>query len=206
VTRFAVQLLDALFPTSCVNCAATGSLFCETCRATLRFECTRTTRTDLVGYRAYEFVRPIDSVIIGFKDQGRTALAGYLSRQLAKVLEQTPFENFKLVPVPTSARSYRRRGFDPNFSVLRRLPPTYPTARCLRLARQTGDQRGLSVTGRIDNLAGSMVATREQVPLVIYDDVVTTGATLLEARRALEQAGNRVLGFVTIAEATLKHT
>jgi predicted amidophosphoribosyltransferase len=40
--------------------------------------------------------------------------------------------------------------------------------------------------------------------VVLVDDVVTTGASLREAERAMKAAGNQVLGFLTIAETLLK--
>jgi predicted amidophosphoribosyltransferase len=49
-----------------------------------------------------------------------------------------------------------------------------------------------------------MVAKPLNRPVVLVDDVVTTGATLLEGRRALMQAGVEVIGFVTIAETLAK--
>jgi predicted amidophosphoribosyltransferase len=43
-------------------------------------------------------------------------------------------------------------------------------------------------------------AVASSVPVLLLDDVVTTGATLLEARRAIEAAGIPVVGFATFAE------
>jgi predicted amidophosphoribosyltransferase len=74
----------------------------------------------------------------------------------------------------------------------------------LSFAREASDQRNLGVRGRSANLANSMVAKPLNRPVVLVDDVVTTGATLLEGRRALMQAGVEVLGFVTIAETLAK--
>jgi len=37
-------------------------------------------------------------------------------------------------------------------------------------------------------------------PLILIDDVVTTGATLLEARRAVLESAASVVGFIAFAE------
>ncbi len=66
--------------------------------------------------------------------------------------------------------------------------------------RQTGDQRGLDQRQRRRNVSGSLRA-RDAAGrrVIILDDVVTTGATLGEAARALRAAGAIVVGAVTIA-------
>jgi predicted amidophosphoribosyltransferase len=66
------------------------------------------------------------------------------------------------------------------------------------------DQAALNAQQRADNLAGALCTTRTMRPragdaVVVVDDVVTTGATLTEAVRALHTAGNSVLGAATVA-------
>lgn len=49
-----------------------------------------------------------------------------------------------------------------------------------------------------------MHATTGAENVLLVDDVVTTGATLKVACKALENAGHRVLGFITFAETESK--
>ncbi|MES9535697.1 phosphoribosyltransferase family protein, partial [Actinomadura sp. NPDC000600] len=75
--------------------------------------------------------------------------------------------------------------------------------------RQRGrvaDQAGLSAKERAANLKGA-VEVRADVAgrrLVLVDDVVTTGASLAEAARALRAAGGEVTAAAAIA-ATPRH-
>jgi len=75
--------------------------------------------------------------------------------------------------------------------------------RCLRLVRQTADQHALGREDRTRNLARSMRATAlPGSPVVVVDDVVTTGSTVREAARALASQGDvEVLGAAALVVA-----
>nr|WP_232531228.1 phosphoribosyltransferase family protein [Microlunatus antarcticus] len=124
-----------------------------------------------------------------------------------------------LVPVPSARRAVRERGFDAGLALARaaarRLPQASATA-LLRPTRRVADQSGLGAHERLANLAGAFrlarghpwsaahptrSATRSTPPavVVVVDDVVTSGASLTEAARALRVAGQPVLGAATVA-------
>jgi predicted amidophosphoribosyltransferase len=145
------------------------------------------------------------SAIIAFKDRGRTATKVWLARGLAPLLQNylSQHPNLSLVSMPVRAAAIKRRGFDHARTLALALQAQTGVSvakGALTFARQASDQRNLGVRGRSANLAFSMVAKPLKRPVVLVDDVVTTGATLLEGRRALLQAGVEVIGFVTIAE------
>ena len=105
-----------------------------------------------------------------------------------------------VVPVPSSRAARRRRGDAPVRLLAGRAVRDYaPTevmlADVLRPRRRVADQAGLSAVQRAVNLEHSMqVSARWQHALpgavcVVVDDVLTTGATLVEATRALTRAG-----------------
>ncbi|MCU1573320.1 MAG: hypothetical protein JWO93_1402 [Micrococcaceae bacterium] len=116
-----------------------------------------------------------------------------------------------LVPVPASGRSFRRRGFVPVrllLGILRRrraLPRGTAEHGVLRLRWRrpwrVRNQKGLGRAGRRANVRNSMLVrgTVSGRHVIIVDDVLTTGATLAEAARALRQAGARVRGAVVLA-------
>jgi len=83
-------------------------------------------------------------------------------------------------------------GVETGASVVRALQPTSAAV----------DSAGLTAAQRAMNQAGQMVARAPGIigsPAILIDDIVTTGATLAEAARALECAGWNVLGAATVA-------
>jgi ComF family protein len=111
-----------------------------------------------------------------------------------------------LVPVPLGSRRRRRRGYNQSerlahaLSVLTGLPVNEGL---LVRMRETRSQTALTPEARQANIAGAFqgaAGAREQ-RLVLVDDVFTTGATLLDAARALGKAGAAWVGAVTFARA-----
>jgi predicted amidophosphoribosyltransferase len=72
------------------------------------------------------------------------------------------------------------------------------------MRRRPDDQAGLDRFARYRNLAGALVAAEHLPPgdIVVVDDIVTTGATLAEATRALTRAGRTPVGAATVAATT----
>ncbi|GGR81278.1 MULTISPECIES: ComF family protein [Streptomyces] len=110
-------------------------------------------------------------------------------------------EPLLLVPVPSARWAVRARGHDPVRRMalaaareLRRTGTPARVAAVLRQRRAVADQAGLDAPGRLANLAGALEVTASGGPLlgdgrrvVLVDDLMTTGASLAEAARALRE-------------------
>lgn len=126
------------------------------------------------------------------------------------------FGEVLVVPVPSAARAVRRRGHDPvrglaRVAVRRLCAEGVPVAcaAVLRQGRPVADQAGLGAATRAANLAGALRVTGARRVrgrrIVVVDDVITSGATLAEAARALEAAGGRVIAVATVAATPRRH-
>lgn len=198
-TAFA-DALALVLPVECAGCAVPDVALCAACAAQL----TPQVRSRPLGrdevHAGLAFDGAAARVIRSLKEDGRTGLARDLAPALvAAVSAIARTEEAILVPVPTSRASYRARGFRVAELVARR--GGLPLRRGLRIVRRAADQRGLGVDARRANVAGTLEALpgASAAAVIVIDDVVTTGATLDEAVRALRAGGCRVLGAAAIA-------
>jgi predicted amidophosphoribosyltransferase len=168
-------------------------------------------------HAATAYADEVRATLLAHKERGALALAGPLGAALAHAVRAGLREACRsgagaavrdgrapvlLVPVPSGRRAVRARGHDPARRIalaaaadLRRGGVPARVLGVLRHRRSVADQSGLNSRQRMDNLAGALTVASGGAglltagPVVLVDDVMTTGASLSEAARALREAG-----------------
>ncbi|MFI6054425.1 ComF family protein [Streptomyces violascens] len=203
-----------VLPTACGGCGRPRTALCEGCRAALLGvpACRVRPAPEPVGlpevYAAAPYEDEVRAVLLGHKERGALGMAAVLGQALAGAARavagpapggQGPL---LLVPVPSSRRAVRARGHDATRRIalaaareLRRTGTDARVAAVLRQRRTVADQAGLSAPQRLANLSGALVVAGggarllEGGRVVLVDDLMTTGASLVEAARAVRAAG-----------------
>jgi ComF family protein len=147
--------------------------------------------------------------IHALKYGGLPRIADDLAATMAPLCPATN-EPSALIPIPLAPKRARQRGYNQAEVLAAALARRWRTPVVLDVLirrRETPTQTALTPETRLANVAGAF-ATRhdERLPssaLMLIDDVFTTGATLAEAARALEQAGATKVYGVTFARAAI---
>lgn len=195
---------------ACPGCARPGLGLCPGCAGELAArDGTPLLLGGLTVSPATDYAGAVRRVLVAYKERGAWWLARPLGAALAWSVAGLvdAAGAVSLVPVPSSAATVRARGEDVTWllarraaSELRRAGVEAQAERALRQVRRVADQSGLSVADRNANLAGALTARAgSDGPVVVIDDIVTTGATLREAARAVEASGRPLLGAAVVA-------
>lgn len=218
------DLLDLVLPDQCPGCGMStiGSRAgCSGCLAALSGPARRVAPDPCpVGLPPVMAVAAYDGavreLVVAHKEDRRLALTRPLgeamARSAAAVIPTGRRAPVALVPVPSRPAARRTRGYDPLLRIVRRAAAELRDSRqpvavvpVLRHVRRVSDQAGLDAASRASNLAGALAVAPSGVRLlagrtvVAVDDVLTTGATLTEAVRALGAAGAVVSGAAVVA-------
>ncbi|HVE62368.1 MAG TPA: phosphoribosyltransferase family protein [Mycobacteriales bacterium] len=206
-----ITLLDLICPRRCVGCGALGDALCEPCARPLQAPARLRRPTPCppglpVVFGVAEHHGAVRAALVAHKDRGRTDLTPMLAQALARAVAALRSGPVTLVPVPSSRHASRARGYDHALRLARGAAAALPhgeVAPVLVRVRRTTDQVGLGAAARAANTAGAFAVLgdgrRWCHPVILVDDLMTTGSTLAEAARALTEAGVRPHGAAVVA-------
>jgi predicted amidophosphoribosyltransferase len=211
-------VLDMILPQSCAGCSSAAGPLCASCAARLRQPSPvyRALCSKLPVYALAEHRGAPRAALLAYKEQGRRGLAGPLAEPLAEALPQLAGARpdrsgtWWLVPAPSRRSAARARGGSHVARLAARCAARLSTpasraavAPALSLSAAARDSVGLSAAGRLANLTNEVHLERAGLPpprspVVLLDDVVTTGATAAVCAAVLAAAGYRVTALLAL--------
>ena len=189
-------VLDAVFPAYCAGCERRGAPVCDACARALAPAPVAPPPPfvdEWVALFAYDGVAR--ELVARIKYRNARAVVPWFAELLARRTPRVDCVTF----APTTTARRRARGFDHAQLLSRALARKTNTPHRALLRRTTTDpQTGRSLARRHDAVGFESRADPPRTVLLV-DDVVTTGATLKAAARALREAGTTHVFAATIA-------
>ncbi|MEU0087324.1 ComF family protein [Streptomyces sp. NPDC006274] len=204
------EISGLVLPAACGGCGAPRTQLCAECARLLHGRTARRARPvpEPAGlpmvHAAAPYTDSVRAVLLAHKERGALGLAGPLGLALAGAVRAAVADTavsggpLLLVPVPSAPGAVRARGQDAARRIalaaageLRRTGRAVKVLPVLRQRRRMADQAGLTARQRLANVAGALEVRAGGARLlaggrtVLVDDLMTTGATLVEAARAL---------------------
>jgi len=188
-------LFLGLFPIQCVVCQAEESWLCcdlppaPSSRVKFKY---------LDGLHSVTDYASSKKIVETLKFKGLKALGPVMAEHLYKIVPETHWDQFIVVPIPLHWQRKHWRGFNQAELII---PAEANKKSLLERVKKTQQQARLNKLDRVSNLKNAFICTDNVINknIILIDDVVTSGQTLDEAAKILKQAGARKVIGVTFA-------
>ncbi len=213
-------LADILFPESCAGCGTPDTALCSICKQHIPFireSIPEPWIFPLSSYRDHTIKESISRAKYRGRPEALIELGPFLyDRILEATVEETHLTqtSWTLIPIPITHKRKKRRGYNQT-EILGKAIIKHDTADMLTmnttlLLRKQGTKSQVEIasrSARLNNPRGSFILRNPKyvhgTRCIILDDVVTTGATLREAKRVLKEAGAKEVLAVTVGYTEL---
>ena len=198
--NFLISILDLIYRKKCYFCSSSKSSLkmCPKCFDSLQFNDIRPNRI-ICGVNIYcvgVYDKNLQKLIRGFKYHNQRDLAFFLAKFMYEYWKRVGDERvFQVISVPLHSNREKKRkynhmtlvmeeftklsGYKPNYDLIKRIKDTKP-------------QYKLTRKERLENLANAFEVYPENslnMPVLILDDICTTGATFEEMIMSLKKSG-----------------
>lgn len=205
------SLSELIFPVRCLGCSVLGIEICAACRISWSRHIYRTqglaAGKQFPIYSSVKYSAVASKVILKSKEDALTIADDLIISSIGHALAyfQKEIGTGYLVPIPSRLSASRKRGRKYINRMIEGLGIT--PLDVLSHSRAVRDQSTLRADARVKNVEGAIQINPDahqniyknnpEISVIIIDDLVTSGATLSEAARALHAGGFHVLGSVT---------
>jgi len=207
------DLLDFVYPPYCILCEADleqdNKLVCEQCWELLEASPTRETYISKQRILAlYPYTNDVRTIIHNLKYLNKTHLAVNLGSSIGKIIkEDKSIRNWDLlIPIPLHKVKQRSRGFNQSELIVNAIAEVCSIKKdnkILTRHRYTKNQAALPMKERAANVRGAFSVIDnlkiEGKKIILVDDVITTGSTMLECMKVLKEAGAKEVAALSAA-------
>ena len=213
--------LDFIFPPRCAGCGRHGQFWCVECDRRLKLvsrsgcpscgfprihrgACLACEIGDLTVQSYASYRPPLKQAILQLKYSPDRRLADLMARWLVELYEESRLEMQLIIPVPLADARKRERGYN-QVELIASAMAGYLNipvqAQSLQRVQETGSQVGLTPGERFENVQDAFSAESRFIlnqRILLLDDLLTSGATLIGCAHALFQAGAAQVACLTV--------
>jgi predicted amidophosphoribosyltransferase len=210
------SLQQLIYPASCLVCQEPNHLICPSCISTWQQPIKTGQIKKIPIYFSAYYSAESAKIILSAKENGNTIarqlLANAISNAIERVISDFKLqESITLTTIPSRKSAIRKRGRDhinqlaaEVISLVKIDGIEISNLNILQLNKSIEDQSKLNKGERAANLSGAYLAISPETPpknLIIIDDLITTGASVQEAVRALSVINLRPVAIMTACAA-----
>lgn len=213
------SLSEIIFPSRCIGCSTLGISICSECQQQWHPHFYQReilcSSEEFPVFSSIQYSPIASRVLLSAKESQLRAADQLLIAGMVHALNLfvNRYGSATLVPIPSRKSATRKRGrnFLQEITLEVAKKTGLPYQSLLSHNRKVRDQSNLNLLDRSRNVSGSFSVSRDisanislgniGPKIIVIDDLITTGATLGEAFRALRTAGFSVLGAVTSCTA-----
>ena len=157
--------------------------------------------------------RLTENLLLSCKRKYSRTLSAYITacmtEELAYILPEDQRSQWILTYAPRSAAGFRKYGFDQCEEIVLQMGKSlHIPVRQMLVRVGGGEQKTMdSARSRKDNISGAFAPVRvpEGCRVLLFDDIITTGATIREAGRVLAEAGAAAVFPLSFAKTMHSH-
>lgn len=218
IKSFFKFLSDLIYKRKCINCGCSivDEILCKNCSKLVQnLPCfAQGLINEIKVYSAYEYTSIIKKMIYELKFKHNKAIANYMGelayKYLIQLKDEINLQNSIILPVMTSKNNVKLRGYDNVYEiakVISNLSDIELNKDAIIRIKQGNPQYKLTASQRKKNLVDAFSLNPEfkcNKTIIIFDDLMTTGATLEVLIDLLKERGFYDIVCFTFAKTMRK--
>ncbi|GAA0110074.1 ComF family protein [Clostridium tertium] len=198
------ELLDIIYPpkNKCITCDNEVIGVCPICKSKImRVK----EESKILSYGYYSGV--MKKLILEFKYNKNFLAGNILADYLCELINENNIDVDAILFIPSSKKALKDRGFNQCEFMAQKLSRTLniPIYSDIIKVKNIKEQKTLSKEDRFKNIEGAFgIKSNKNIKnknIILIDDVITTGATLLECEKLLKKSGANSIKILTVAKS-----